>query len=72
LTDGKVDISVDGHKVRSLQTGEVSGEHAAFYGHKPYNVTAQCVSDKCTMGCLAGKDLRKAFVKKPGMKEAFQ
>lgn len=71
LLDGSVEISVDGHKVRSLLKGEMTGEHAAYYGHKPYNVTAQCVSETCTLGSLSGKELRKALNKNPVLKESF-
>lgn len=71
LLEGDVDISVDGHKVRSLFKGEMTGEHAAYYGTKPYNVTAQCMSDACTLGVLAGKELRKALAKNPVLKESF-
>eukprot|EP00977_Amphora_coffeiformis_P023196 scaffold12434_cov177-Amphora_coffeaeformis.AAC.6 len=71
LLEGSVEISVDGHKVRSLRQGEMTGEHAAYYGHKPYNVTAQCVSDTCTLGSLSGKELRNALSKNPVLKESF-
>lgn len=71
LLEGSVDISVEGQKVRSLRKGEMTGEHAAYYGHKPYNVTAQCVSDTCVMGSLSGKELRKALGKNPVLQESF-
>lgn len=71
LLDGEIDISVNGHKVRSLRKGEMTGEHAAYYGHKPYNVTAQCMSDSCSVGVLAGKELRRAMAKNAALRESF-
>jgi serine/threonine protein kinase len=71
LLEGEIDISVNGHKVRSLRRGEMTGEHAAYYGHKPYNVTAQCMSDSCSVGVLAGKELRRVMAKNAALRESF-
>lgn len=70
LERGDVDIFVNGHKVRSLRPGEMTGEHAAFYFDKPYNVTAVCKSDKCTMQTI--KDIHKVWTENPSLRESFR
>lgn len=68
---GNVDISVHGHKVRSLQQGEMTGEHAAYFD-KPYNVTAKCVSDSCKMQALPSKVMHKLFKADPSLRQDFR
>lgn len=72
LEEGKVDILVGGHKVRSLKKGEMTGEHAAFHQEKPYNVTAKCVGDKCVMSALSSLDMHTLFANNPSLGEHFQ
>lgn len=60
LEEGEIDIAVQGHKVRSLKEGEMTGEHAAYF-RKPYNVTAQCVSDDCKVQVLPSKVMHALF-----------
>ena len=71
LLDGHVHLSVDGYKVRDLHLRETMGEHALYYGNKPYNSTAQCTSDTCSIGVMMGKDLRRAFQRNPNLRENF-
>jgi len=71
LEDGEVDISVHGHKVRSLKQGEMTGEHAAYFG-KPYNVTAQCVSDSCKLQALPSRVMHKLFRSDPSLRDDFR
>jgi len=73
LDKGEVDITVGGRKVRSLRTGEMTGEHAAFYANKAYNVTAQCVSgDGCTMQLLDGKKIREMCKNNSDLNNSFR
>lgn len=72
MEHGKVDISVGGRKVRSLRQGEMTGEHAAYYESKPYNVTARCKSDKCVLQVLDGKVLRKLCAKNKELSDSFK
>jgi CRP-like cAMP-binding protein len=73
LDGGKVDISVNGRKVRSLRIGEMTGEHAAFYAHKAYNVTAQCVSPEgCTMQILDGNKIRTMCKNNKDLHDSFR
>ena len=70
---GKVDITAGGKKVRTLRNGEMTGEHAAFYADKPYNVTAQCVSkDGCTLQILDGKKIREMCDKNKDLYDSFR
>ena len=71
VNEGEVDIFRDGHKVRSLHKGEMTGEHAAYYQHKPYNVTAKCVGDQCKMGVLKSKDMHRLFKETPSLESSF-
>lgn len=74
LEDGEVDITTHGHKVRSLQKGEITGEHAAYYSNKgkPYNVTAQCVSDSCKIQTLTSKAMHGLFQADPTLRTDFR
>ena len=72
MDKGKVDISVAGRKVRSLREGEMTGEHAAFYAHKPYNVTARCRSKECTLQVLDGRKIRNLCNKNKELSESFK
>lgn len=72
VADGTVDIFVqDGHKVRTLQPGEMTGEHAAYF-YKPYNVTAQCVSDSCQVQAIPASVLHKLFESNPAFRSNFR
>ncbi|KAG7362707.1 Ser/Thr protein kinase [Nitzschia inconspicua] len=71
VKEGDVDIFRDGFKVRTLAKGEMTGEHAAFYDTKPYNVTAVCKEDECKLGVLKGKDMRALFRQKPSLEASF-
>ena len=71
LQDGDVDITVHGHKVRSLKLGEMTGEHAAYH-YKPYNVTATCLSDSCKMQVLPSRVMHKLFKSDPSLREDFR
>lgn len=71
VQDGQVEISVHGHKVRSLMQGEMTGEHAAYFG-KPYNVTAKCISSSCKMQALPSKAMHKLFRSDPSLREDFR
>ncbi len=72
MEDGEVDITVGGRKVRSLREGEMTGEHAAFYEHKPYNVTARCKSGECTLQVLDGRKIRKLCEKNKELSNNFR
>lgn len=72
MENGKVDITVGGRKVRSLREGEMTGEHAAFYAHKPYNVTARCLSNECTLQVLDGRKIRKLCEKNKELNDSFK
>lgn len=72
LEQGEVDITVGDHMVRSLKQGEMTGEHAAYYRHKPYNVTARCMSQDCTMRTLEGNQLRKLCDKNKDLSDSFK
>ena len=51
----------------------MTGEHAAFYADKPYNVTAQCVSeDGCTLQILDGKKIREMCDKNKDLYNSFR
>ena len=70
---GKIDITAAGKKVRTLRESEMTGEHAAFYADKPYNVTAQCVSkDGCTVQILDGKKIREMCDKNKDLYDSFR
>jgi len=71
LEDGEIEISVHGHKVRSLHQGEMTGEHAAYFG-KPYNVTAQCVSNSCGVKALPSKVMHDLFRSDPSLRQDFR
>jgi serine/threonine protein kinase len=71
LQDGHVDITVHGHKVRSLKIGEMTGEHAAYH-YKPYNVTATCLSDSCEMRVLPSRVMHRLFKSDPSLREDFR
>jgi CRP-like cAMP-binding protein len=71
VEEGNVDIFRDGHKVRSLHKGEMTGEHAAYHKHKPYNVSARCVGDSCKMGILKSTDMHRLFKKNPSLEASF-
>lgn len=68
---GEVSIYVHGHKVRTLQAGEITGEHAAYYG-KPYNVTAQCASQSCRLQALPSKVMHDLFRADPSLRRDFR
>jgi len=51
VEEGNVDIFRDGQKVRSLNKGEMTGEHAAYYSHKPYNVVSKMGSAGMVRRC---------------------
>ena len=70
---GKINITAAGKKVRTLRESEMTGEHAAFYADKPYNVTAQCVSkDGCTVQILDGKKIREMCDKNKDLYDSFR
>lgn len=71
VKEGDVEIFRDGFKVRTLSKGEMTGEHAAFYDSKPYNVTAVCKDDECKLGVLKGKDMHALFRQKPSLEASF-
>lgn len=71
VKEGDVEIFRDGFKVRTLSKGEMTGEHAAFYDTKPYNVTAVCKDDRCKLGVLKGKDMHALFRQKPSLEASF-
>lgn len=71
VEDGTVNISVQGHSVRSLQPGEVTGEHAVYFG-KPYNVTAKCISDVCRVQALSSKVMQDLFRADKSLGEDFR
>mmetsp|Transcript_7856 Transcript_7856/g.12467 ORF Transcript_7856/g.12467 Transcript_7856/m.12467 type:complete len:836 (-) Transcript_7856:441-2948(-) len=71
VKEGDVDIYRDGFKVRTLKKGEMTGEHAAFYHKKNYNVTAKCVGESCKIGILKGKDMHALFRNNPSLQSSF-
>jgi CRP-like cAMP-binding protein len=72
VEDGIVELSVDGHKVRTLKKGEMTGEHAAYYkGTKPYNASARCISDQCKLSTLQAVDLHKVLSSNPTLRDSF-
>lgn len=72
VEDGQIDISVRGHKVRTLKPGEMTGEHAAFLG-KPYNVTARCVGGKgCKVQAMDSKFMHSLFRADPSLGQDFR
>ena len=72
VKEGDVEIFRDGFRVRTLAVGEMTGEHAAFYDKKPYNVTAICKSDVCKMGVLKGRHMHALFKTNEGLKDSFR
>lgn len=71
VEDGEVDISVQTFKVRTLQSGEVAGEHAAYHS-KPYNVTAVCKSPSCSLQAIPSASLQKILKSDKGLKLGFR
>ena len=71
VAEGDVDISVGGHKVRTLKVGEMTGEHAVYHG-KPYNVTAQCASKCCKLQALPSKAMHRLFEADPSLHDDFR
>eukprot|EP00934_Nitzschia_sp_Nitz4_P003747 Nitzschia sp. Nitz4//scaffold56_size114212//71500//73974//NITZ4_003957-RA/size114212-snap-gene-0.186-mRNA-1//-1//CDS//3329554727//3737//frame0 len=69
---GVVHVTVGGRKVRALNDGEMTGEHAAFYKHKPYNVSSQCMSAECTMQILDGHKIRKLCERNEDLNASFK
>jgi len=81
---GEVDISVHGgHKVRSVQPGELIGEHAAYHPGKPYNATAKCITSDdadsadgsgggCKLVALSGRAMRNVFAKNEALRHDFR
>lgn len=73
LEKGNVDITASGRKVRSLRDGEMTGEHAAYYSDRPYNVTAKCIGPgKCTMQLLDGKHIRRMCNRNKDLDASFR
>lgn len=73
LLEGRVELSVNGHKVRNLRLRETMGEHAIYYGNRtPHNNTAQCTSDSCVLGVLTAKELNRAFDKNAELRDSFR
>ena len=71
LEDGEICISVQGNLVRTLQPGEVTGEHAALYD-RPYNVTAKCTSKACKVLALPYKAMHDLFDSDPSLRRDFR
>lgn len=71
LEEGKVNISVQGHNVLSLQPGEMCGEHSLIFG-RPRNVSAQCVSDLCKLHVLRARDFYGLLDLHPSLKESVR
>ncbi|KAL3921803.1 MAG: hypothetical protein SGILL_002554 [Bacillariaceae sp.] len=72
VKEGDVEILRDGFRVRTLAIGEMTGEHAAFYDKKPYNVTAVCKSEECKMGILKGKHMHALFKTNRTLEKSFR
>ena len=72
VKEGDVEIFRDGFRVRTLAKGEMTGEHAAFYDDKPYNVTALGKSEECKLGILKGKHMHALFKTKPALEDSFR
>ena len=70
VANGQVDITVKGHRVRSLSAGEMTGEHAVYF-NKPYNVTSRCVSESCEIQALSSSALHKLFHSDPSLRQDF-
>ena len=67
LESGEVDVSVDNHKVLSVQPGEMCGEHSLIMS-RPRNVTAQCVTKECTLHALRARDFYALLESHPSLK----
>mmetsp|Transcript_21242 Transcript_21242/g.38364 ORF Transcript_21242/g.38364 Transcript_21242/m.38364 type:complete len:865 (-) Transcript_21242:249-2843(-) len=64
LEKGKVDVTVDGMVVFSMQPGDVCGEHSLLTG-KLRNTSATCVSDNCIVKELHIQDFKALMKKSP-------
>jgi CRP-like cAMP-binding protein len=72
LEEGRIDHSVKGNKVFTVQRrGEIFGVHAFLFG-RPRNVTAQCKSETCKLHILRSSDFTKILNSHPAMKESFR
>jgi CRP-like cAMP-binding protein len=71
LEEGQINLQLEGHKVSSVNPGEMTGEHSLIFG-KPRNIDALCVSENCKLQTLRAKDFYRLLDSHPSLKEGIR
>jgi serine/threonine protein kinase len=71
MDEGAVDITVQGHKVVTVQPGELIGYRSFMFG-RPTNVSAQCVSDSCRLHVPKPRDFHKLLKSQPVLEDSIR